>query len=672
MPSSNAVNYRPDVDGLRAIAVLAVIAFHAFPEWCAGGFVGVDIFFVISGFLITKLIQEGLNKQTFSISDFYAGRVRRLFPALILVLLASQLFGWFALLSDEYKLLGKHTAASGFLISNWVFWSESGYFDYAANTKPLLHLWSLGLEEQFYLFWPLTLVLAFKYKLNAIRITSVLLLGSLLLNLVMVEKFSAATFFLPFTRMWELLAGSFLALFTSSSFVVSNPIRVQFLQHKWVAQGLSFLGLFLLFISLLFIDQDKRFPGGWAIVPVLGTCLIILAGHKSWFNHSVLSSKILVGTGLISYPLYLWHWPLLSFARILEQGQPDWQIRVLCIAIAFVFSLLTYLFIERPIRFGQHLRTKTYTLMALLLITTIFGLVTYLSEGFRSRFANQLIELQTADLVFNIPTNTDWYCVDASNEGPRCLSSGPDPSTVVMGDSHALTIYAGLVERYQAKGQTIGLYGGGDGCPPLLNVVIQDLGGDTRNCLKKGSQAILRVIKDPAIKEVILTSRGPMYTTGKGFGEVESSQFGTWVLHFDGEDRGLRTNEEVFLRGLADTFDALLAADKKVTFLYDVPELGFDIRSCFTFRPLVMTQKAMDPCAVRKIDFVARTKMHRAGVDSILSARPEIKVIDLAKALCDEEWCFASKNNILFYMDDDHLSLRGAEHVVRQLWDEFD
>jgi hypothetical protein len=242
---------------------------------------------------------------------------------------------------------------------------------------------------------------------------------------------------------------------------------------------------------------------------------------------------------------------------------------------------------------------------------------------------------------------------------------------VVIGDSHALTIYAGLVERFKAKGQSIGLYGGSDGCPPLLNVVIQDLGGDTRNCLQKGTQAMLRVIKDPAIKEVILTSRGPMYTTGKGFGEVESSQFGTWVLHFDGEDRGLRTNEEVFMMGLSNTLDALLAADKKVTFLHDVPELGFDIRSCFTFRPLVITQKAMDPCAVSKNDFVARTKMHRAGVDQILSVRPEIKVIDLAKALCDDEWCFGSKNGILFYIDDDHLSLRGAEYVVKQLWNEF-
>ena len=671
MKSLHAINYRPDIDGLRAVAVLTVIAFHAFPEWVSGGFIGVDIFFVISGFLITNIIQGGLTKQNFSISDFYASRVRRLFPSLILVLLTCQIFGWFALLSDEYKLLGKHISATALLIPNWIFWSESGYFDYAANTKPLLHLWSLGVEEQFYLFWSITLYLLFMYKFNAIRITSVLLLCSLLLNLLMIEKSLSATFFLPFSRMWELLSGSLLALFIQANFMGLNPIRGQLEKYKFLTHGLSFFGLLLLLIGLLFIDQDKRFPGSWAILPVLGTLLIILAGDKSWFNQSVLSSRILVGIGLISYPLYLWHWPLLSFARILEQSQPHWQIRVLCIAIAFVLALLTYYFIERPIRFGRNLMAKTYTLITLMLITASLGFTTYISDGFKSRFSNQLIEEQISDLAFNIATSMDWYCSDSSNEGPRCLTSGPDPSTVVIGDSHALTIYAGLVERFKAKGQTVGLYGGSDGCPPLLNVVIQDLGGDTRNCLKKGTQAILRVINDPAINEVILTSRGPMYTTGKGFGEVESSQFGTWVLHFDDEDRQQRNNEAIFMRGLSNTLDALLAADKKVTFLHDVPELGFDIRSCFTFRPLVITHRAMDPCAVRKSDFVARTKMHRAGVDLILSERPEIKVIDLAQALCDDEWCFGSKDGILFYVDDDHLSLRGAKYVVRQLWDEF-
>ena len=666
-----ATSYRPDIDGLRAIAVLAVIAFHAFPEWVSGGFIGVDIFFVISGFLITNLIQGRLREQNFSILAFYASRVRRLFPSLILVLLACQTFAWFALLSDEYKSLAKHISATALLIPNWIFWSESGYFDYAANTKPLLHLWSLGIEEQFYLFWPLTLCLLFKYKLNAIRVTSLLLLGSFLLNLFLIEKNTSATFFLPFTRIWELLAGSLLAFCVQADFVKHSSLRAKLSSNTVVNQALSILGLLLLSVGLLFIHQDQLFPGSWALLPVMGTVMIILAGNKAWFNQTVLSNRILVGIGLISYPLYLWHWPLLSFARILERGQPEWHISLFCIAIAFVLSLLTYFFIERPIRFGNHQKAKTYTLITLMVITAGIGFSTYISDGFKARFANQSIDVQLSDLIFDIPTSTEWYCSDSSNEGPRCLSSGPEPTTVVIGDSHALTIYAGLVERFKAKGQALGLYGGSDGCPPLLNVVIQDLGGDTRNCLKKGTQAIKRVIEDPAIKEVILTSRGPMYTTGKGFGDIEATQFGTWVLHFEGEDSGLRSNEEVFLMGLADTLDALLAANKNVTFLHDVPELGFDIRSCFTFRPVVISNKVMDPCAVKKSDFVARTELHRAGVDQILSQRPEIKVIDLAQALCDDEWCFGSKNEVLFYMDDDHLSLRGADYVVRQLWDKF-
>jgi peptidoglycan/LPS O-acetylase OafA/YrhL len=648
-----------------------VIAFHAFPEWVPGGFIGVDVFFVISGFLITHLITNGLTNQNFNLRSFYASRVRRLFPSLILVLLACQILGWFALLSDEYKSLAKHISAAALLIPNWIIWRESGYFDYGAYTKPLLHLWSLGVEEQFYLFWPLTLCLVFKYKFNAIRITSILLLGSLLLNLMMVEEFASATFFLPFTRIWELLAGGLLALVLQTTFLDARKVKAKLLSNAFILQTSSILGLLMLVLSLIFIDQDQPYPGSWALLPVVGTLLIIAAGNQSWFNQWVLSNRVLVGMGLISYPLYLWHWPLLSLARILEQSQPDMVIRLLCIGIALGLSLLSYFFIERPIRYGLYLNAKTYILIALMSLTASLGFVTYMSDGFKSRFMNEMIELQTADLAFNIPTSTDWYCGDSSNEGPRCLSSGPDPSTVVMGDSHALTIYAGLVELFKARGQAIGLYGGNDGCPPLLNVVIQDLGGDTRNCLKKGSQAILRVIKDPAIKQVILTSRGPMYTTGKGFGDVESSQFGTWVLHFEGEARGLRSNEEVFHRGLANTLDALLAAGKKVSFLHDVPELGFDIRSCFSFRPLVITSKVMNPCAVSKSDFLKRTESYRAGVNQILEERPDIKVIDLAQALCDEEWCFASKNGVLFYIDDDHLSLRGAEYVVRQLSEKF-
>ena len=671
MKTLHATSYRPDIDGLRAIAVWAVIAYHAFPDWFAGGFIGVDIFFVISGFLITTLIQGRLKEQNFTIVAFYASRVRRLFPSLILVLLACLMFGWFALLSDEYKQLGKHISAAALFIPNWVIWSDSGYFDYAATSKPLLHLWSLGVEEQFYFIWPLALCWIYKHKFNVSRITLILLSGSFFLNLFMVEKYPSASFFLPFTRIWELLAGSLLAQLVQPGVMAAGSITTKLVSHRHFKQGLSFLGILMLSVSLLVIDQDQPFPGVLALLPVMGTLLIILAGQQSWFNQRILSNRILVGVGLISYPLYLWHWPLLSFSRVLEQNQPDWQIRILCIAVACVLSVLTFYCVERPVRFGRYLKAKTFTLMALMCITASLGLATYLSEGFKSRFTNQLIEVQMADLSFDVPASKEWYCREENNEGPRCLASGPEPTAVVMGDSHALTIYPGLVDRYTSKGQTLALYGGNDGCPPLLNVVIQDMGGDVRNCLQKGTQAILRILKDPAIKEVILTSRGPMYTSGKGFGDIESSQFGTWILHFDGEERGLRSNEEVFLKGLANTLDALSAADKKITFLHDVPELEFDIRNCFTFRPMVMSNRVRMPCAVAKSDFLARTEKHRAAVNQILSERPEIKAIDLAQALCDDQWCVGSKNDILFYMDDDHLSLRGAEYVVRQLWEKF-
>jgi len=664
-------SYRADIDGLRALAVLAVIAFHAFPEWVSGGFIGVDVFFVISGFLITTLIEESLQQQSFSFRTFYGSRVRRLFPALVVVLLACHVFGWFALLSNEYKALGKHIAASTAFIPNFIFWSESGYFDYAADAKPLLHLWSLGIEEQFYLFWPIVIWLGLKYRVSVFKVGIATFLGSLLLNLMMIEQSPSAAFFSPLTRMWELLAGCLLAYLVSSKRPAFEFLNARLGSFKLIRHAISLLGLALILLGTFLFDQDILYPGAWALMPVLGTCFIIVTGNTSWVNTSVLSNRLLVWVGLISFPLYLWHWPLLSFARIMEGSKPDWQIRAVLVAMSFVLAILTYYFIERPIRFGRNLRFKTYALIIAMFLLGALGLATYLQDGFNSRTTDKAIEAQLADLKFDIPDSEGWYCQDMSHDSPRCHATGPTPSVVVIGDSHALTIYSGLRERFNAKGQDIGLYGASDGCPPLLNVVIQDQGGDYRNCLKKGTQAIQRVIADTAIKEVILTSRGPMYTTAKGFGDVELEQFGSWVLHFDGEGKGVRSNEEVFALGLTKTLDALLAAGKKVTFLHDVPELGFDIRSCFAFRPLTITSKVVSPCAVSRKEFEARTEAYRAMVNKILLQRPEIKVIDLSAALCDEKWCWGARDDTLFYIDDDHLSHRGADYVVRQLWDKF-
>lgn len=663
--------YRPDIDGLRAVAVIAIVAFHAFPSLMPGGFVGVDIFFVISGFLISSLILQRQQQKTFSFSEFYAGRIRRIFPSLLLVLSACFVFGWFALLSDEYKMLGKHIAASAIFISNFVFWSESGYFDYAAAAKPLLHLWSLGIEEQFYLLWPLLAWLCFKYKISLLKVGGAIFLSSLLINLLMIETAASATFFSPFSRLWELLAGCLLALFLQSKASAFEALQQKRLvQMNW-HHGLTSLGLILILCGLFFFDQDTAYPGGWALMPVSGAVFIIRAGEKAWLNHRVLSNRFVVAVGLISFPLYLWHWPLLSFARILGGATPDWPLSLALVIASFVLAFLSTHFLERPIRYGFKAKAKTTLSITAMVILGGVGLVTFMQGGFEGRISNREVKAQLADLNFDIPESAGWYCDELQHDSPRCHSTGPDPSVVVIGDSHALTIYSALRERFRAKGQDIGLYGGSDGCPPLLNVVIQDQGGDFRNCLKKGTQAIRRIIADPNIREVIMTSRGPMYTTGLGFGDIESPQFGNWVLHFEGEEQGATDNSTVFSKGLTQTLDALLAAGKKVTFLHDVPELGFDIRSCFSFRPLSIASTNPYNCSVSRADFEKRTSAFKAMVDKILAQRPEVKVINLSKALCDEKRCYGAKDGALFYIDDDHLSHRGSTYVVSQLWDEF-
>jgi peptidoglycan/LPS O-acetylase OafA/YrhL len=213
-PHLSHPKYRPDIDGLRAIAVLSVVAFHAFPNLVKGGLIGVDVFFVISGYIISTIIFENLDRGTFSLAEFYARRIRRIFPALLLVLVASYAFGWFALLADEYKQLGKHIAAGAGFVSNIVLWNEAGYFDNSAETKPLLHLWSLGIEEQFYIVWPLLLWLTWKQKFNLLTITIPLAAASFYLSVKGIGKDEVANFYSPQTRFWELLSGSLLAWMT--------------------------------------------------------------------------------------------------------------------------------------------------------------------------------------------------------------------------------------------------------------------------------------------------------------------------------------------------------------------------------------------------------------------------------------------------------------------------
>jgi len=371
--------YRPDIDGLRAIAVLSVLIFHAFPEWLSGGFVGVDIFFVISGYLISTILFENIAQERFSFKAFYVRRINRIFPALFLVLTASYAFGWLNLLADDFAQLGKHIAGGAGFVSNLILWNESGYFDKAAEVKPLLHLWSLGIEEQFYIFWPIFIYFLCRKvgkKTNLDACTNVggnassnvsgnvntnsnrlwramiaVAAVSFVLNIALVASFPVATFYSPITRFWELLFGSLLAYWT-----LHNPAakRVSDAQ-KNIA---SVIGLGLIIVGVMILNQKSLFPGWWALLPTLGATLLIAAGPGAWCNRYLLSLRVMVWVGLISFPLYLWHWPLLALARIQEGGNLPISDRAILVAASIVLSWLTYQFVEKPIRFGAKYRTQ--------------------------------------------------------------------------------------------------------------------------------------------------------------------------------------------------------------------------------------------------------------------------------------------------------------------------
>lgn len=398
-PHLSHPKYRPDIDGLRAVAVLAVVAFHSFPNWVRGGFIGVDIFFVISGYLISTIIFENLDRGTFSFTDFYARRIKRIFPALIIVLIACFIFGWFELLAEEYKQLGKHIAAGAGFISNFILLNEAGYFDNSADTKPLLHLWSLGIEEQFYIVWPLFLWFAWKRKFNILVITIIVAIASFVLNIKGIKQDMVATFYSPQTRLWELISGSLLAWFTlykkdtfanikhKLDLLLSRIVHSEKKEpdDKMLSNVLSFVGLLLLMYGFWRINKELSFPGNWALVPVLGAVLIITAGSEAWINRTILSNKVAVWFGLISFPLYLWHWPLLSFARIVENEVPSRNIRIAAVVLSIALAWLTYKLVERPIRFGRYEKIKSLVLVFLMFIVGFIGYNTYQRDGLSFR-----------------------------------------------------------------------------------------------------------------------------------------------------------------------------------------------------------------------------------------------------------------------------------------------
>src|SRR5579859_578258 len=378
MLSHPSDRYRPDVDGLRAIAVLLVANFHGFPAAMPGGFIGVDIFFVISGFLITGIIARQLDAERFSLITFYVRRIRRIFPALIVVLCAVLALGWLWMLPAPYAQLSRDVAASAAFSANIALWLQSGYFDIESAKKPLLHLWSLGIEEQFYLFWPLLLMFFARWRWSLLWVAAGIGLASFILNVALIGSDPVATFYLPFTRAWELLTGAVLAC-------AWNRID----QGAVASNRRAIAGVALIVIALVTLNVHRAFPGWWALLPVAGGALL-LSAPASWINRVFLSWPPMVWIGLISYPLYLWHWPLLVLFAIIKFESLTLIDTELALLASALLSWGTYRFIERPFRYGQPVPFKATTLAGAMALVAIAGVIVFEGRGFASRLPPEI------------------------------------------------------------------------------------------------------------------------------------------------------------------------------------------------------------------------------------------------------------------------------------------
>ena len=455
--------YRPDIDGLRGVAIAPVVAFHAFPQLIPGGFVGVDVFFVISGYLISTIILEGLDDRTFTLAGFYARRIRRIFPALALVLLAGLLWGWIGLFASDYAQLGKHTAAGAGFAANLVLWSEAGYFDGASEMKPLLHLWSLGIEEQFYLLWPTALIAmwAARRRPSAIAaLVAVVFAASFLYNAVLVRTDEVAAFYSPATRFWELLLGAAFAFVSLGRRRPSFTSAWTDLFWRWYSPVIREIGAWLGLVAILtafwLFNRDTSFPGWRAGLPAGGTLLLIAAGPDAWLNRRVLSLPAIVGLGLISYPLYLWHWPLLSFAQI-GWGVPSPAIRLAIVGASVLLAWLTYLFVERPVRFVWRSATPVVALCLLMLIAGATGYVAFARDGFYDRSINRSDQahfLQYYERLHKRGLSAAYRAecdfMDWATEATRpaiesgCTQRGTRATVFLWGDSHAQALSHGI------------------------------------------------------------------------------------------------------------------------------------------------------------------------------------------------------------------------------------
>ena len=649
-------DYRPDIDGLRAVAVGVVILFHATPDVLPGGFIGVDVFFVVSGYLITSIILREIRGGTFTLRNFYARRCRRILPALVVVLAATWAIGRAALTQADFQTVGKHILGGSTFTSNILLWRETGYFDIAAVRKPLLHLWSLGVEEQFYLVWPPLAMLAVVRRWHPLWLSSILLAGSLALAIALSPAHGDATFYLLPMRMWELLVGAVLVQLEWRAGGGPAPRRPN---SVW-REARAVVGLLLIGAVCFFDPGTGRARIGWLVAPVLGAALVISA-RGAWVNRRLLAPRAVVLMGLISYPLYLWHWPLLSVVTLLA-GQTTMQqlglLKAGAVLLAFVLAALTWRWVELPLRrlatptAARPRRTEQVLVFSacVLIAMSVVGVRTW-DRGRRP---------PEVDTIAGDEPLLDTTALFPGAYHPRMSSA--DSVVVLLGDSHANHLVPGLVP--EARKHKFGVtYIGLPGCPGVpLSTSIWGAPDMFEQCQSLTDATLSHFVPDPTAKIFVFAVRGGLYTVGTDSADTKTGKPRVEV--------SLETRQRVLFEGYTKVMSQLERAGKRFALVQDVPELGFDPYYC---EARFATAKFMgNECSIARETVDDRQRDYRRVVTRLQQDHPQLLVFDPLPLFCDSRWCYAKRNGMMMYRDTTHLSAAGsallAEGLVKILF----
>jgi len=655
------LHYRADIDGLRALAIVPVILFHAGVNIFSGGYIGVDVFFVISGYLITHMILSDMDKGSFSLANFYERRARRILPALFLVVFACILPAWYWLVPIDMSSFAKSLIAVPSFLSNMQFWQESGYFERSTELKPLLHTWSLGVEEQYYLLFPLLILGC--WRLGKRRINLMLLamaMASLLLSRWAAHKAPEANFYLLPMRAWEIFSGAFIAFYYNRGGVLKASLRVR--------QCLGVFGLFMLLLGMFIYDRDTRYPGFYALLPVLGTVLIILYSAPGTLVYRLLSARVFVGMGLLSYGAYLWHQPLFAFARYyyIFQGEPPVWLMALLMLLCLVLAYFSRRFIEEPFRNKARVSSKAFSATAILAALVLMGAGAFglADKGNIFRFAPDL--LNTVDSARNSRSPLAETCrTDAGEEyhipQAECWYGSGQKKILMWGDSHIDNTAAQLADYLP---QATIYHAGYASCPPVKGIHRIDI--DYSDCAAYTAK-VWQWAKTQDFDAIVLSARWRVFAEASKFNNGEGG-IEDFVVNFvpdtpyvnEQERRaGVLAAFQTSIAELADEFAAL-----PIFLVYQIPEAGADVPDLYLRAASRASETIMLSTSYEV--YQAANRLSSATLNSI--NKPNIHRIYPDKALCNTALagrCLLAQGKDIFYLDDDHLSYQGAAVVAK-------